>query len=85
MRGFVVEGKASNLVLLRTTDISLSDRKNDIIQLQANSLSSTVAIIRAGMNKVYQLIENVSSPSSDQNQIIATLPSFRQNDNTCDQ
>ena len=85
MRGFVVEGKASNLVLLRTTDISLSDRKNDIIQLQANSLSSTVAIIRAGMNKVYQLIENVSSPSSDQNQIIATLPSFRQNNNTCDQ
>ena len=85
MRGFVVEGRASNLVLLRTTDIALSDRKNDIIQLQANSLSSTVAIIRAGMNKVYQLIENVSSPSSDQNQIIATLPSFRQNDNTCDQ
>ena len=81
----MVEGRASNLVLLRTTDIALSDRKNDIIQLQANSLSSTVAIIRAGMNKVYQLIENVSSPSSDQNQIIATLPSFRQNNNTCDQ
>ena len=81
----MVEGRASNLVLLRTTDIALSDRKNDIIQLQANSLSSTVAIIRAGMNKVYQLVENVSSPCSDQNQIIATLPSFRQNDNTCGQ
>ena len=81
----MVEGRASNLVLLRTTDIALSDRKNDIIQLQANSLSSTVAIIRAGINKVYQLVENVSPPSSDQNQIIATLPSFRQNNNTCDQ
>jgi hypothetical protein len=81
----VVEGTTSNLVLLRTTDIALSDRKNDLIQLQANSLSSTVAIVRAGMNKVYQLIENIPSPSSDQNQIIATPPSFRQTNNTCDQ
>mmetsp|Transcript_21208 Transcript_21208/g.21614 ORF Transcript_21208/g.21614 Transcript_21208/m.21614 type:complete len:284 (+) Transcript_21208:174-1025(+) len=56
-RGFVVGG-TSNLVLLRATDIALSDRKNDIIKLQTSSLSSTVAIARAGMNKVYQLIES---------------------------
>ncbi|MGK3743844.1 MAG: hypothetical protein ACI90V_010703, partial [Bacillariaceae sp.] len=81
----VVEGTTSNLVLLRTTDIALSDRKNDIIQLQANSMSSTVAIVRAGMNKVYQLIENISSPSSDQNQIIVTPSSCQQTNTTCDQ
>jgi len=56
-RGFLVGG-TNNLVLLRATDIALSNRKNDIIKLQASSLSSTVAIVRAGMNKLYQLIES---------------------------
>ena len=53
----------SNLVLLRATDIALSDGHNHVIRLQASYLSSAVAIVRAGVNKVNQLIDKLPAAS----------------------
>lgn len=55
-RGFLVGGKTEGLVLLRATDIVVSGANSHLTKLQASSLSSTVAMFKAGVNKVYQLI-----------------------------
>ncbi len=60
-RGFLVEGKTEGLVLLRVTDIAVSGANSHLTKLQASSLSSTAAILKAGVDKIYQFIESQTS------------------------
>ena len=55
-RGFLVGGKKEELVLLRATDIAVPGRNSHVTKLQASSLSSTVAVFKAGASKVYQFL-----------------------------
>lgn len=56
-----MEGATESLVLLRATDIAVSARTSQMTKLQGSSLTSTVAIFRAGVNKMYQYIERQDS------------------------
>lgn len=58
-RGFLVGGSLSDLVLFRATDVAMSHGNNHAVRLQASSLTSTVAIIRAGLQKIYNFIDGV--------------------------
>ena len=60
-RGFLVEGTTDGLVLLRATDIVASAGNSNLRKLQTSSMTSTVAIIKAGVNKIYQLIQKHAS------------------------
>ena len=62
-RGFLVGGRKNDLVLLRATDTTVSGGHNYSVRLQASSLTSSVAILRAGAKKIYQMIEKFSSPA----------------------
>eukprot|EP00537_Pseudo-nitzschia_pungens_P016001 CAMPEP_0172398842 /NCGR_PEP_ID=MMETSP1061-20121228/37907_1 /TAXON_ID=37318 /ORGANISM="Pseudo-nitzschia pungens, Strain cf. pungens" /LENGTH=292 /DNA_ID=CAMNT_0013131487 /DNA_START=18 /DNA_END=896 /DNA_ORIENTATION=+ len=55
-RGFLVGGGISDLVLFRATDVAVSGGHNHVVRLQASSLTTTVAIVRAGLRKIHQLI-----------------------------
>eukprot|EP00536_Pseudo-nitzschia_multiseries_P016288 jgi/Psemu1/312955/fgenesh1_kg.1065_\ len=57
-RGFLVEGGASHLVLFRATDVAVSGGHNHVVRIQASSLTSTVAIVRAGLRKIHKLIDD---------------------------
>lgn len=62
-RGFSVRGRSSNLVLLRSTDRPLPDEHN-VARLQASSLSSTVAIVSAGLNKIQEMVGSTTSTAA---------------------
>jgi hypothetical protein len=59
-RGFTVRGRSSNLILLRVTDTALPDNHN-VSRLQASSLSSTVAIVTAGLTKIQQMVGSTTT------------------------
>ena len=50
-RSFLVGGKKEELVLLRATDIAVRGGNSHLTALQASSLSSTVAMFKAGATK----------------------------------
>jgi len=60
-RGFLVEGKKEGLELLRATDIAVSGANSHLTKLQASSLSSTAAILKAGVEKICQFIDKQNS------------------------
>ena len=62
-RGFKAQGR-NDLVLLRATDTPLGDG-HDVTQLQASSLSSTMAVVKAGLGKVEEMILAYSSKKEE--------------------
>ncbi|VEU45018.1 unnamed protein product [Pseudo-nitzschia multistriata] len=65
----------SNLTLFRATDVAMSDGHNHVVRLQASSLSSAAAIVRAGLRKIHRLIDdNPLAAASDQTNRLPPSP-----------
>mmetsp|Transcript_21699 Transcript_21699/g.45648 ORF Transcript_21699/g.45648 Transcript_21699/m.45648 type:complete len:280 (-) Transcript_21699:166-1005(-) len=60
-RGFLVGGGIKNLILFRATDVAISDGHNHVVRIQASSLTSTAAIVRAGLVKIHRMIDDSTS------------------------
>jgi hypothetical protein len=65
-RGFTARGRG-DLVLLRATDTP-SGGGHDVARLQASSLSSTMAVVSAGLNKVETMIRSYSKKKKQENE-----------------
>lgn len=55
VRGFKAHGR-NGLVILRVTDTATHDEQN-MARIERNSLSSTISLLSAGVNKIQQLLE----------------------------
>jgi hypothetical protein len=71
LRGFQAKGR-SDLVLLRATDAPVAEGQ-DVTRLEASSLSSTAAILSAGLSKMETMVKGYASRQEEKKEEMADV------------